>query len=123
MKITLCRLIISAKITDKLYNYTGRIFIGENIIKSTGLYPFEKIKIINCTTGKEFEFIVDVDQGNKITVCNGSSDNFVISDKILIHAFAEVTNSELNVFSLLDIKLDSNNIIIDSVKKELRELI
>jgi len=78
-----------ATVTRADVNYIGSITIDENLLEKTGLWPGEKVLIVDNTNGSRLETYVMVgERGSGEIGMNGASSHLVhTGDEIIIMGF------------------------------------
>jgi len=91
MQITMLKCKIHrATVTGAVLDYEGSIGICPDLIKASGLHPWEKVDIYNVNTGARFSTYVIV--GNKGDIClNGAAARLVqAGDLVIIAAYCQI---------------------------------
>lgn len=85
-----------ATVTQAELDYVGSITIDANLLKASGLLPYEKVHIVDINNGERFETYVIEGPAGSGTIClNGAAARKVqVNDKIIIMAYAQVTPDE-----------------------------
>ncbi len=56
MNVAMCKSKIHrARVTESILDYEGSLEIDIEIMKEAGLYPYEKILVVNASSGQRFE--------------------------------------------------------------------
>ena len=78
-----------ARVTEANLNYVGSITIDEDLIEKVGLWPYEKVLIVDNTNGERLETYVIVGKRNSGVICiNGAAAHKIkIGDEIIIMGF------------------------------------
>jgi aspartate 1-decarboxylase len=90
-----------ARVTQAELNYVGSITLDEHLITASGLYPGEKVQVVNVNNGARFETYVIVGQAGSGIVClNGPAARLVqVGDIVIVIAYALMTPEEARGFS------------------------
>ncbi|MDP8217805.1 MAG: aspartate 1-decarboxylase [Candidatus Theseobacter exili] len=86
-----------AIVTEADLNYMGSISIDKELMERAGLYPFEKVLVVNLATGIRAEtYVIEVEKGSgKIGLNGGLARLGAVGDKILILCFVQLEESEV----------------------------
>ena len=100
-----------ATVTDANLNYVGSITIDENILDKANLSEGQKVDILNINNGERFQtYIIAGKRGNKDFCLNGAAARKAhIGDKIIICAYAMMTQEEAKIFKPTIVQIDENN--------------
>jgi aspartate 1-decarboxylase len=115
MMITLCRAKIHrATITEANLNYEGSITIDRTLMDAAGLYPFEKVQVVNLNNGSRLETYILEGPPDSGTIClNGPAARLgVKGDKVIIIAYGHFTTEEAGMFKPTLVRVDNNNRVI-----------
>lgn len=99
-----------ARVTEANINYIGSITIDEDLIDAAGLFPNEKVAVVNINNGERIEtYVIKGERGSgKIGINGAAAHKFSIGDLIIIMAFAQMTPEEALGFKPSVIFPDSN---------------
>jgi aspartate 1-decarboxylase len=102
-----------ATVVEANIDYVGSITIDEDLIDRTGLWPGEKVLVVDNSNGARIETYVMVGQRHSGMICmNGASAHLINKgDQIIIMGF-----------ELTDLQIEPQNIIVDEANKFLRYL-
>jgi aspartate 1-decarboxylase len=112
-----------ATVTDGNKNYPGSITIGKNMLDDSGILPFELIHINNVDNGNHWETYVIPGKDREIILNGGPSHHFRKGDIVVIMAMAEISEVEVPDFVQRVVYVDSNNFVISTEDKRLRDLL
>jgi aspartate 1-decarboxylase len=104
-----------ATVTDANLNYVGSITVDKNIMDAAKLRVGQKVDIVDINNGERFStYVIEGKAGNKDICLNGAAARKVqIGDKIIIIAYANYDESELNQYKPIVVHVDENNDIIE----------
>lgn len=104
-----------ATVTEANLNYMGSITIDEALLTATGIRPNEKVQIVNNNNGNRFETYVIKGAINSGVIClNGAAARMVQpGDKVIIIAYAMMTEDEADRFVPKVVMLDGDNKIVE----------
>lgn len=99
-----------ARVTEANLNYIGSVTIDEDLIEAAGLYPNEKVSIVNINNGERIEtYVIKGERGSgKIGVNGAAAHKFSPGDLVIIMAYALMSPEEAIVFKPSVIFPDSN---------------
>ncbi len=99
-----------AKVTQADLNYIGSITIDGLLAEAAGLYPNEKVAVVNINNGERIETYVIVGERGSGKIClNGAAAHkFSPGDLVIIMAYAYMTPQEAAEFKPKVIFPDSN---------------
>lgn len=100
-----------ATVTEADLNYIGSITIDQALMDAVGIVTCEKVQIINITTGARLEtYAIPGEPGSGRICMNGGAARLVHpGDKIIIIAYALVTEDELADFEARVLIVDQHN--------------
>lgn len=99
-----------AKVTQADLNYIGSITIDGNLTEAAGLYPNEKVAVVNLNNGERIEtYVIVGDKGSgKICLNGAAAHKFSPGDLVIIMSYAQMTPEETVGFKPKVIFPDSN---------------
>lgn len=99
-----------ARVTEANLNYIGSITVDEDLIDAAGLYPNEKVSVVNINNGERVEtYVIKGQRGSgKIGINGAAAHKFSVGDLIIIMAYAHMTPQEALDFKPSVIFPDSN---------------
>lgn len=107
-----------AKITDANLNYIGSITIDKELCNAAGLREGMQVDVVNINNGARFSTYVIYGESNSGNIClNGAAARLAcIDDLVIIIAYAQMSETELNNYTPKVIQVDSNNRILNTHK-------
>ena len=112
MLIEVCKSKIKeAFVTQKDLQYDGSLTISEDIVEKAGLYPGEKVLIINVNNGERMEtYVILGERGKGIIGLNGgAARKGEIGDELIILAFAMIDEKEIDTYQMTTVSLKEGN--------------
>lgn len=102
-----------ATVTEANLDYLGSITIDEDLIERVGLWPYEKVLVVDNTNGERLETYVIIGERNSGIICvNGAAAHKIkVGDEIIIMGF-----------ELTDELIKPRNILVDKENKFMRYL-
>ncbi len=100
-----------ATVTDANLNYVGSITIDTELIHAANMRVGQKIDIVNVNNGERFStYIIPGDAGKRDICLNGAAARKVHKgDKIIIIAYATMTEEEADTYAPKVVILDDEN--------------
>ena len=108
-----------ATVTEANLNYVGSITIDGELLKASGILPYEVVEIWNITNGERFNTYVIEGPPNSGVIClNGAAARKVaVGDKVIIAAYAQATEEEAKNWTPTVVLVDDKNRIVE-VRRE-----
>ncbi len=102
-----------ATVTDANLNYVGSITIDQNLLDAVNMRVGQKIDIVNVNNGERFStYIIPGERGEGDICLNGAAARKVHKgDKIIIIAYASMTEEEADKHQPKIVILDDDNSI------------
>ncbi len=116
MNVQLCKSKIhKARITAADLHYEGSLAIDPDILEEVGMFPYEKILVVNATNGERLEtYAIPGERGSKVFCLNGAAAHKGNKgDTITIMSFGILSDAEAADYKPKVIVLDENNDIIN----------
>ncbi len=94
------RQLLSAKIhggtiTECDLHYEGSCGLGVDLLKAAGIVPFEKVAVLNVSTGARIEtYAIRSTKKGEISLNGAAARAAAVGDKVIILTFAAVDESE-----------------------------
>ena len=81
-----------ATVTNADLNYVGSITIDEDLLEAAGIWPFERVQVVDVNNGNRLETYALVgERGSGTIQLNGAAAHLVeIGDLVIIMAYAQV---------------------------------
>ena len=107
-----------ATVTEANLNYVGSITIDQDLLDSANMRVGQKIDIVNINNGERFStYIIAGERGKKEICLNGAAARKVhVGDKIIIIAYASMTEEEADEFQPKIVILEDDNSIAQAYK-------
>ncbi len=98
-----------ATVTNKNLHYEGSITIDREIMEKAGLRPFEAVWVYNLNNGERFEtYVIEGSKGE--IILNGAAARLgEVGDKLIIVAFAWVSEEALPHYKTRLLYLNEKN--------------
>ena len=100
-----------ATVTHAELHYEGSIAIDGNLLDAAGIREYEQIHAWDIDNGQRFvTYALRAEEGSGIISVNGSAARSVqVGDLIIIAAFAQLSEAELEHFQPTCVYVDGNN--------------
>jgi aspartate 1-decarboxylase len=104
-----------AKVTNLCLEYEGSITIDPMIMEAAKILPYEQVQVLNMNNAARFTTYVIKGEPEANQIClNGPAARLVKKgDTIMILAFCQITDDEINGLNPLITYLDEDNQIIE----------
>lgn len=102
-----------ATVTEANLNYVGSITIDQELLDAAHMRVGQKIEIVNINNGERFAtYIIAGERGKKEMCLNGAAARKVhVGDKIIIIAYASMTEEEAESYEPKIVILNDDNTI------------
>jgi len=102
-----------ATVTDANLNYVGSITIDRDLLEASNMRVGQKVDIVNVNNGERFStYTIPGERGKKDICLNGAAARKVHrGDKIIIIAYATMSEEEADIYSPKIVILDDDNSI------------
>ena len=100
-----------ACVTESCLEYEGSCAIDSDLLELSGIREYEQIQIYNVTNGARFTtYAITAEAGSKIISVNGAAAHKANpGDRIIICAYASMTEAEADSFKPVMVYLDEAN--------------
>ena len=107
-----------ATVTEANLHYVGSITIDQELLDASNMRVGQKIDIVNINNGERFStYIIPGERGKREICLNGAAARKVhIGDKIIIIAYASMTEEEADTFEPKIVILEDDNSIAQEFK-------
>ncbi len=101
----------NAVVTDTKLDYEGSIEIDRELIQCAGLYVYEKVHVLNISTGTRLEtYVIEGQAGSHEISLNGAAARLAQKgDRLIILAYVAVPEAEARNWRPTIVKLDEAN--------------
>jgi aspartate 1-decarboxylase len=81
-----------ATVTGADLNYVGSITIDEDLLDAAGIWPFERVQVVDVNNGNRLEtYAIVGERGSGTIQLNGAAAHLVsVGDLVIIMAYAQV---------------------------------
>lgn len=107
-----------ATVTEANLHYVGSITIDQDLLDASNMRVGQKIDIVNINNGERFAtYIIPGERGKKEICLNGAAARKVhVGDKIIIIAYASMTEKEADEYEPKIVILEDDNSIAQEFK-------
>ena len=100
-----------ATVTEAELDYVGSITIDKNLLESSGILEYEKVLVVDITTGSRLETYTIAGERGSGTVClNGAAAKLINKgDTVIIMAFADMDEKEAKEYKPTVVFVDGEN--------------
>lgn len=104
-----------AEVTGAHLHYMGSITIDKDLMEAVDLLPYERVHVLNLDNGARIEtYVIAGKRGSGQIRMNGAAARFFTKhDKVIIIAYANVSDQELKDFKPRVAFVDSQNKIME----------
>ena len=103
-----------ATVTDANLNYVGSITIDETLMEAAGIYPNQKVQVVNNNNGARLEtYVIAGDRDSGIVCLNGAAARLAHEgDIVIIITYGWLEESEIGQHKPNVVIVDDKNKII-----------
>ncbi len=100
-----------ARVTESELEYNGSLTIDRDLMDGVRLHPYEKILVANMANGERFEtYAIPGPRGSGVICLNGATAHKgTVGDRLIVFAFAQLSEDEVASHKPRVIVLDQNN--------------
>jgi len=112
-----------ARVTGADINYVGSITIDQALLEQAGLFPYEKVLVVDIENGARLEtYIIAGPAGSGAIELNGAAARRVsVGDRLIIMAFSQVDLPPPQDWAPTVLVLDENNAVEALKREEVRD--
>ena len=124
MVVTLCKAKIHrARVTQAELYYEGSLTVDTELLKASGILPYEKVQVVNVNNGTRFETYIIPGKAKSGIIClNGPAARLgTVGDEVVIISYAEFEESEAKGYEPIVVLVDQKNKIKRIIKGHLEE--
>ena len=100
-----------ATVTDANVDYIGSITLDPKLMRAAGLLPMEQVDVLNTSNGTRLTtYCIEGKEGGGEVCLNGAAALLCgVGDVVLVVAFAQLDESELDAFESVTVFVDARN--------------
>lgn len=108
-----------ATVTEADLNYVGSITIDTDLLDAAGMYPNEKVHVVNNNNGARFEtYIIAGERGSGVICVNGAAARLVQKgDVVIILSYVYVTDEGARTHEPTVLIMDEKNKIQQVIRE------
>ncbi len=109
-----------ATVTQAELNYVGSITVDEELLEASGIHEYELVQVVNINNGSRFEtYTIAGEKGSGVICLNGAAARQAqTGDKIIIMAYAMMTEEEIKKYPPNIVFVDDENKIVKKTTYE-----
>jgi aspartate 1-decarboxylase len=109
-----------ATVTQAELDYVGSITIDRLLLDASGIFPGEKVQIVNINNGERLEtYTIEGPSGSGIICLNGAAARSVqVGDRVIIISYCWIEETEALEIEPKVVFVDDNNRIMEESAKE-----
>ncbi len=109
-----------ATVSEANLDYVGSITVDEELLEKSGILEYEKVQVVDINNGERFEtYTICGKRGSGVICLNGAAARCVQkNDKIIIMAYAQMSEEEAKNFRPTVVFVDDNNKIKEIAEYE-----
>ncbi|MCI9112109.1 MAG: aspartate 1-decarboxylase [Eubacterium sp.] len=109
-----------ATVTQAELNYVGSITVDEELLEASGIHEYELVQVVNINNGSRFEtYTIAGEKGSGVICLNGAAARQAqTGDKIIIMAYAVMTEEEIKKYPPSIVFVDDENKIVKKTTYE-----
>ncbi|MBN1417623.1 MAG: aspartate 1-decarboxylase [Planctomycetes bacterium] len=104
-----------ATVTGAVLDYSGSLAIGAGLLARSGILPFEKILVVNLSTGARFETYAIEGPDGAIVLQGGAAYQGKVGDRLMIATFALLDPADAVGFHPKILILDEANRVAEEI--------
>lgn len=100
-----------ATVTEANLNYVGSITVDEVLLEKSGIREYQKVQVVDINNGARLETYTIAGERNSGVIClNGAAARLASAgDKVIIMAYANYSENELEKYSPKVVFVDDKN--------------
>ncbi len=106
-------------VTEANLEYTGSLGVDSDLLKKSGIVPYEKVQVLNLDRGGRIEtYIIPEEPGSGKMEVNGAAAHFFKKgERVLVIAYVQLTPEEQQAFNPVVLILNEKNEIEERLVK------
>lgn len=109
-----------ATVTQAELDYVGSITIDRLLLDASGIFPGEKVQIVNINNGERLEtYTIEGPSGSGVICLNGAAARSVqVGDRVIVISYCWIEETEALELEPKVVFVDDNNRIMEESVKE-----
>jgi aspartate 1-decarboxylase len=123
---TMCKgKIHRATVTQANLNYIGSITVDQDLLDAAGIYPYEKVQVVNINNGARLEtYTIAGARGSGVICLNGAAARLTSEgDIVIIINYGMFNEEEIRDLVPQVVFVDENNRLTEKKDVQLREML
>ncbi len=123
---TMCKgKIHRATVTQANLNYVGSITIDQDLLDAAGIYPYEKVQVVNINNGARLEtYTIAGARGSGVICLNGAAARLnAEGDLVIIMSYGQFNEAEIRALTPQIVFVDEENHIVEKKEVPLSEML
>ncbi len=110
-----------ATVTEANLNYVGSVTIDNDLIEASGLFPGERVQIVNNNNGARLEtYVIKGESGSGVICLNGAAARLVaVGDNVIIMAYCWCSEEEARALKPKVVFVNEKNKITEISDEEI----
>ena len=100
-----------ARLTDKNLAYEGSLTLDSDLMDAAGIYPYEKVQVVNVNNGSRLEtYVIEGRAGSGDVALNGAAARCgEVGDLLILITYAQLEPHELEGYRPIVVHVDEGN--------------
>ncbi len=114
-----------ATVTQANLNYVGSITIDQDLLDAAGIYPYEKVQVVNINNGARLEtYTIAGARGSGVICLNGAAARLnAEGDLVIIMSYGQFNEAEIRALTPQIVFVDEENHIVEKKEVPLSEML
>lgn len=114
-----------ATVTQANLNYVGSITIDQDLLDAAGIYPYEKVQVVNINNGARLEtYTIAGARGSGVICLNGAAARLnAEGDLVIIMSYGQFSEAEIRALTPQIVFVDEENHIVEKKEVPLSEML
>ena len=96
-------------------NYEGSCGLGPDLLKASGILPYEKVSVLNISTGHRLEtYVIPATTAGEISLNGAAARYATVGDKVIILTFSVVPEDRIAAHEARIVVLGDGNQILST---------
>jgi len=98
-------------VTETQLYYEGSISIDQDLLDKAGIFPGEKVEVLNINNGSRIEtYVIAAKRGSGKVCLNGpAARSALVGDELIVLCYVLVDSKELKSMKMKVVKVDAKN--------------
>ena len=96
-------------------NYEGSCGIGPDLLKASGIMPYERISVLNISTGGRLEtYVIRGKKNGELSLNGAAARHATVGDKVIVVAYSLVSKDEVAKHKARIVIVDGKNCVVSA---------